>query len=206
MNKGKICVSVCAKTAEETTEKINRAKEFADVIELRLDCIEGKQILKTFAFLNLKRPLLLTFRPMKQGGKAPDDLFGRAIFWNVVIRGLPIDASEYWFDHEYDLGNLEPGANSVTLRSFHDFSGTPENLEEIFDRLSGNSNVVKIAVQAGDITDSIAVWKLLDKARAEKKEIIPIARQGIKRENPGFRHRGRQHKLFDVALYSQPGI
>ena len=32
MNKGKICVSVCAETADEMIAKIKQAEEFADVI------------------------------------------------------------------------------------------------------------------------------------------------------------------------------
>ncbi len=74
MNNGKICVSVCAKTTEELIEKISCAKNLADVIELRFDCLEKiepeklwnkvKQIRQSF-----DGKLLATFRPIEQGGK-----------------------------------------------------------------------------------------------------------------------------------------
>ncbi|MET0753834.1 MAG: shikimate dehydrogenase, partial [Pyrinomonadaceae bacterium] len=60
--------------------------------------------------------------------------------------------------------------------SHHDFNSSPENLSEIYESLkAANADVIKIAVQADDITDTIDVWKLLEKAKAENKEIIPIA-------------------------------
>ncbi len=85
MNNGKICVSVCAANANEMLEQIRRAEKSADVIEVRLDCIESKQIFKAFAFLGSKKPLLLTYRPKEQGGKIEADLFQREGFWKVFI-------------------------------------------------------------------------------------------------------------------------
>ena len=46
MNNGKICVSVCAETADEMIEQIKRAEDLADVIEIRFDCLENKEIQK----------------------------------------------------------------------------------------------------------------------------------------------------------------
>lgn len=175
MNNGKICVSLCAETAEETLEQIRRAENFADVIEVRLDYIESKQLHKTLAFLASKKPLLLTYRPQGQGGKATDDLDSRKLFWEVFLRGGFNDSRKRWVDYEYDLINLQKTSNPVTIRSFHDFSGVPENLSEIFENLSAESAVAKIAIRTESVSDSVGVWKLLEKARRENKSIIPIA-------------------------------
>lgn len=60
--------------------------------------------------------------------------------------------------------------------SFHDFEGTPDNLDLQWAAISEMSgSTVKIAVQTHDITDAIPVWKLIDLASAKKKKIIPIA-------------------------------
>ncbi|MGI8641402.1 MAG: shikimate dehydrogenase [Pyrinomonadaceae bacterium] len=175
MNNGKICVSVCAANADEMLEQIRRAEKLADVIEVRLDCIEPKQIRKAFAFLSSKKPLLLTYRPKEQGGKIESDLFQREVFWTVFVINGNNDIRKLWFDYEYDLTNFQKVSNPITIRSFHDFSGVPENLNEILRNLSAKSEVAKIAVQAADITDSLAVWKLLEKAKSDNKQIIPIA-------------------------------
>ena len=61
------------------------------------------------------------------------------------------------------------------IHSFHDFLGVPDNLNELYQNLSSNSDIIKIAVQANNITDSIAIWKLLEHAKKGKKEFILIA-------------------------------
>jgi 3-dehydroquinate dehydratase/shikimate dehydrogenase len=175
MNNGKICVSVNAETAEELLKQIRRAEEFADVIEVRLDYIEPKQMHKTFAFLVSKKPLLLTYRPKEQGGKAEDNLDSRKVLWNAFVINGAMDTRKLWFDYEYDLTNLQKVSNPVTIRSFHDFSGTPKNIHNIFENLSAENEIAKIAVQTDEITDTIAVWKLLEKAKSKNKQIIPIA-------------------------------
>ena len=65
MNNGKICVSVCSETADEMIANIKRAEQFADVIEVRFDCLQGDQIenLKSqISNLKFEKPLLATFR------------------------------------------------------------------------------------------------------------------------------------------------
>ncbi len=175
MNNGKICISVCTETADEMLEQIRRAEKLADVIEIRLDCIESKQIHKAFAFLASKKPLLLTYRPKEQGGKVEADLFSRRVVWTAFVINGNLDTRKLWFDYEYDLTNLQKVSNPLTIRSYHDFSGVPENLLGLFENLSAQSEVAKIAVNADDIADSLAVWKLLKNAKAENKQIIPIA-------------------------------
>lgn len=176
MNNGKICVSVCAETAEEFIENIKRAEESADVIELRFDCLELKQIFKTFALLNSRKPLLFTFRPKEQGGKSELSLENRTMFWKTFVVNSLLDKRKIWIDFEFDFKNkIQKLSNPVTIRSFHDFAETPDNLIEIYEELSDDSEVAKIAVQADDITDSIAVWNLLENAKRDNKQIIPIA-------------------------------
>lgn len=175
MNNGKICVSVCAANADEMLEQIRRAEKIADVIEIRLDCVEPKQIHKAFAFLASKKPLLLTYRPKEQGGKVEADLLNRKMIWKAFVINGNLDTSKLWFDYEDDLKNLEKVSNPITVRSFHDFSGVPENLSKLFETLSAKFEVAKIAVHTDDIGDSLEVWHLLEKAKSENKQIIPIA-------------------------------
>lgn len=175
MNEGKICVSVCAETADELIENIGRAAEFADVVELRFDCLEPDQVHKAFALLDSQKPLLLTYRPKEQGGKADVDHAGRIAFWEAFVSNRSLDSRKFWIDCEYDLRSEISNLKFQKIISFHDFSGTPKNLNEIYENLSGDSGIIKIAVQAGDVADSVAVWKLLERAKSENKKIIPIA-------------------------------
>ncbi len=66
MNNGKICVSVCAETAEELIKQIKRAEELADVIEIRFDCLNESEFdsaLQKISEINCRKPFLATFRP-----------------------------------------------------------------------------------------------------------------------------------------------
>jgi 3-dehydroquinate dehydratase / shikimate dehydrogenase len=175
MNNGKICVSVCAGNAEKLIEQIKPAEELADVIEIRFDCLQPQQINKIFSLLVSTKPLLLTYRPQEQGGKIEMNLDQRRAFWNAfIINGLT-NTNRFWFDLEFDLLNLQKVSNPITIRSFHDFEGVPENLLSIFESVSQNAEVAKVAIQPNDITDSIAIWKLLKRAKSENKQFIPIA-------------------------------
>ena len=63
-----------------------------------------------------------------------------------------------------------------TICSHHDFEGVPRNLEQIYDRLTNTpARVLKIAVQAHDAIDCLPVFHLLERARAEGREMIAIA-------------------------------
>jgi 3-dehydroquinate dehydratase/shikimate dehydrogenase len=182
MNNGKICVSVCAKTADELNEKIKRAEESADVIEVRFDCLKDVENESLWRAINetgkrFQGKLLATFRAFEQGGKRPLSFAEREEFWihprvfeNVdwadLERDFPLEKIErFWGDNVFNR----------VIKSFHDFENVPENLEKIFDDISKDSEIAKIAVRADDITGTIAVWKLLEKAKSENKQIIPIA-------------------------------
>lgn len=172
MNNGKICVSICAETADEMINNIKRAEEHADIVELRFDCLDSAEIanaMQRVSTFDLKVPILVTFRPAEQGGKRNLTDDDRREFWSRVPR-------LFW------AGDFEDNASKFSadwenkILSYHDLAGTTEDISEMYKRLaSDDAAIIKIAVQADDITDSIPVWKLLDRAKAEHKQMIPIA-------------------------------
>lgn len=181
MNKGKICVSVCAETAEDLFDQIKRAEESADVIEIRFDCLKDVEEKSLWIFLgkiskSFKGELLATYRPSEQGGKRNLSQTEREKFWrdSHIFEFALLADLEQDFDVE-KIYSLWGKVFKTIIKSFHDFSKVPENLDSIYENLSKSADVIKIAVQTSDITDSIAIWKLIEKAKAENKQIIPIA-------------------------------
>jgi 3-dehydroquinate dehydratase/shikimate dehydrogenase len=172
MNKGKICVSVCAETADELIEQIKRAKDLADVIEIRFDCLK-KEVFENFDYnFPYKKNYIFTFRPKEQGGKRELSLREREVFWNSGNDFCGGDFEEDVVKNHLDW------LYSPVICSYHDFEGVPNNLIEIYERIKfseSNADIIKIAVQTDDITDTISIWKLLEKATAENQQIIPIA-------------------------------
>lgn len=171
----RVCVPVCAKSFAEMEEACRRATAFADVIELRLDCVQESEFdIEAFA-KKLPRPLILTFRPAEQGGYRVLGHPEREAFWVGIGT-----AGKTLYDIEAELVGEASVGESVDWRrvivSHHDFSGVPDDLEEIYERLAATrARIVKIAVRADDITDCLRVFALLERAQTEKRELIAIA-------------------------------
>ncbi|MCW5962190.1 MAG: shikimate dehydrogenase [Pyrinomonadaceae bacterium] len=181
MKKGKICVSICAETAGELLERIKYAEDLADVVEIRFDCLRKSEFdifFRQFSKSSFTKKVLATFRAHEQGGTNCLTFKERSDFW----RHSHIFESTDWADVEEDISIKELrelwGADLFEkfIISSHFFEGVPKNLIEIYDKLSGSdAEVIKIAAQTNEITGTIPIWKLLERAKSENKEIIPIA-------------------------------
>lgn len=171
MNNGKICVSVCAETLDKLTDQIRRAEQFADLIEVRFDCLKtiNKQTFDEIAAQQASVPLISTFRPKDQGGPNELTMERRLAFWNGAGESELIDIEE---DIVTDTADLP----STRICSYHDFTGVPDDIDVVFDRLTDSgAEIIKIAVSVKDAVDAIPVWKLLGRAKNENEQIIPVA-------------------------------
>ncbi len=175
MNKGKICVSVCAETPSEFIEKINLAVEIGDIIELRLDYLNEGQIPPLIDYLKkfetkTTNQFLFTLRPQEQGGRRKINRKERINFWRNLT-----DFRLAWVDLEYDVfGISEDLTFQKKICSHHDFEGVPENLTEIVARLrERNPDFVKLVLRSNNYNDSVAIFNLLKTENSQP--IIPIA-------------------------------
>ncbi len=181
-NQRRICVSICERTVEAFERAGARAAELGDLIEVRLDCLDMSQNAESFRNLeillqNIPRPVIVTYRPAQQGGKRELNSKSRLLFW---LFNRP--AAEL-FDIEVDIAAapslLDYGENLDWRRvicSYHNFLGVPANVFQIYERmLSSPARILKITVQANDVTDCIPVFQLLDRARKDGREMIAIA-------------------------------
>lgn len=179
VNNGKICISVCAETADDLFDHIARARPMADIVEIRFDFMDKNEIEKTINRADEKWKeysefLLATFRPLEQGGSRPISDIERSEFWFTGNERI------FWAgDFEEDI--IEESYYRLwfgSICSFHDHSGTLSDVDKVYDRLSAATAAnakLKIAVTVRDISDSIPVWKLLQRAKDDEKNIIPIA-------------------------------
>ena len=169
----RICIPVCAKDLSTFQSLCKRAVEWADIVELRLDCYKPEDLSTVVSQLNnLSRTVILTFRPSEEGGYQDLSVAARETFWKTQApRGDAI-----WWALEADLAHHVSPDWSRTILSHHDFSRVPTDLETIYERLAQSpAGVIKIAVQAHDIVDCIPVFRLIERARSEGREIIAIA-------------------------------
>ncbi|HEV7797898.1 MAG TPA: shikimate dehydrogenase [Pyrinomonadaceae bacterium] len=180
----RICISLCETTLAALQRAVASAAALSDLIEVRLDCLERNELaagtgLLTKLLHDAPCEFILTFRPSQQGGRRLLDDESRHGFWSGAI------FSESFFDVELDLaeksGSSETAPSlpidwSRTICSHHDFAGVPARLDQIYDRLAHTpARVLKIAVQAHDVTDCLAVFHLLERARNDGREMIALA-------------------------------
>ena len=175
MNDGKICISICASTAAELFEKISRAEAVADVIEVRFDCLAHGDIDTALDGLpKISKQYLITLRSSEQGGRRVLRLSNRILFWKRAVKAL--SGHDFLADHESDLNFPFSFNSDRVIRSHHFFGESPEDLRTAYFELADiNDEIVKIAVNCRDITDTIKVWKLLKIAEENEGCVIPIA-------------------------------
>jgi 3-dehydroquinate dehydratase/shikimate dehydrogenase len=196
-SKVRVCVPVCVRHAGELRDSVARAAEVADIVELRLDYLDEDQLEPALDGLAAQlaktpRPLIVTFRPAEQGGHRALDIRQRASFWQDFFKWLhettpnettPTKA-RVLTDIELDLFESPHGESlreafkdePRLICSHHDFVRTPADLEAIYERMTRtNARILKFAVQAVDITDCVAVMRLLERARREGREMIAVA-------------------------------
>ena len=187
-NLTRICVPVCEKRASELAQRIAAAAGVADLIELRLDCLPSVELNMALRHLDelqrvSLRPLIMTLRPAEQGGAREIDILNRLAFW--VENFLYNDQYEGLADIECDLLLMIQQSEDERWKkldwtrvicSHHDFTGMPGALEKIYERMTATpARLLKFAVRADDATDCITVFRLLERARREGREMIAIA-------------------------------
>jgi 3-dehydroquinate dehydratase/shikimate dehydrogenase len=182
-NAAKICVPVCVSRASELSEAIARAGEVADIIELRLDCLLEAELDSAKSVLSsligkAGALIILTMRSGEQGGRASLDLDHRSQFWASIGSTVENCLKDFELDlvQEYERRADERVNWSKVICSHHDFVSVPSDLETIFERMAAApARILKIAVQADDATDCIPVFRLLERAQREGREMIAIA-------------------------------
>ena len=179
----RICVPVCEQSLVAAERAIAKAAEIGDLIEVRLDCLDPFQLGESFRngeqlFDESPRPTILTFRPSEQGGRRTLDTKSRLLFW-LFNRPTSAEFLDLELDLAINTSVFDYGKKVDWTRvicSHHDFVGVPSDLDRIFGRMiQTHARILKIAFQADDITDCIAAFHLLDRARSKKREMIAIA-------------------------------
>ena len=166
-----------------------RAVEVADTIELRLDYLQGDELFKALrslpALINgSPRPVIVTLRPVEQGGQREMNDLTRIIFWvehflydkpHVGLADIELDLALLFQQREKEEGKKLLNWDRV-ICSQHYFSRAADGLEKIYQQMAATpARILKLAVQADDATDCLPVFHLLERARGEGREMIAIA-------------------------------
>jgi 3-dehydroquinate dehydratase/shikimate dehydrogenase len=179
----RICVPVCDPTFAEFERSVERALQLGNTVEFRLDCLDPSELdhysKEIVALVRRHERIVVTLRPSEQGGKRALDVGTRERFWRsfdcpetpAALFDIELDLTEQFAVQSpprWDWGQV--------ICSHHDFQGVPENLEQLYERMARTpARILKVAVQANDITDCLAVFDLLNRAHRDGRELIGLA-------------------------------
>jgi 3-dehydroquinate dehydratase/shikimate dehydrogenase len=157
-----ICVSLTEETTARTVERMEQLSGIADLFEIRGDLLLDLDLL---ALLRGKtQPLLFTALAVSDGGRWDDeDPRRRRVLLEAVKRGY--DYVDVPFRAEYMEVVVEKAGRGLVL-SYHDLGGTPDDLEDLYRRMSDlGPDIVKIATLPRSIAE---VGRLLALAQDAK--------------------------------------
>jgi len=193
----KIVASVMEPTPERALALMEQVDAVADGIELRLDALgippaEDPTSVLASAIGATSKPVILTYRPRDEGGEVDASLSERLSFWSRVLawteRRVDVRA-RLFYDWEADLAEAFLHAAQLTrartgpvlpwervIASHHWDEARPEVVEAIYVRLSAlPARVLKLAIFAHDIGDSLVIFRLLERARQQGRALVGIA-------------------------------
>jgi len=160
------CIPIIAKNTDEAFEKIARASTLADMLEIRLDMMDMfdlHEIIKATS-----KPVLVTYRSKKEGGKGIEDPAARTDYILTAIqKGADLVDVELSLPRRWREKILDTEGRSRIVISTHINDGTPSQLdmEKIFkDCADTHSDIVKIVTRAETWADNLRVLELIPKA------------------------------------------
>ena len=181
---GRLCAVITEQTVEGARAAIVAAGRVADFIELRLDYLQDFHFtnpdnLRTL--LDAKPlPVIITCRAITEGGQ---QFVEDSIRLRLLVEGArqmadyaDIEAAVY-----AEAATLSPDISRLIV-SYHNFDETPADLDAIYERLTAlPADVHKIVTRANSVTDSLAVFSLMNRAAVEGRNLIALAM-----EEPGL--------------------
>jgi len=156
-----ICVSL-GRTRHKhmIAEHQHLADNGAKLVELRLDFI-GRAVNIGRLINNRPTPVLIAVRRREDGGR----WMGTEADRQMLLRSAIVSGVEY-VDLEADIaGQIPRYGTTKRVVSFHDFSGTPDNLEELHAAMAAeDADIVKIATMATTFADNVRMLELVKNA------------------------------------------
>jgi 3-dehydroquinate dehydratase/shikimate dehydrogenase len=178
-----IFLVLSGKTLEENLQEIQRYKPHIDGAELRADFLTNPEAGDWSGFFQTtgNLPLILTLRKPEDGGHFHESQARRrGLFLSLIARGTfrYIDIEE-----TADLPGVEDAARAKgirIIRSFHDFTGVPGNLEQRIRNLARKpGDIPKAAVMPKSCRDLIRIIDACGALRDTQKILLGMGEFGF---------------------------
>jgi len=164
--RGKLCVTLLAKTTDEALGLAGRAKSAgAALVEYRLDAMAPAGVDLARLLAEGAPAAVVTFRLPEDGGLRGEDEGVRVA---LLCRAIELGAAyvDVELGREGALATTAAKAPGDLVVSYHDFKETPSDLAGIARRIeSGPAGVVKLATMAHSAADAFRHYEVMKSAR-----------------------------------------
>ena len=184
----KICLRLTAKTVGRDLEILEKYRKYADIAELRVDCLDPDErfLIRRFPE-QAGMPVILTIRRSKDGGQY---IGGEGARINLMARGLAFADTDRrrnfaYLDVESDLNvpSLEEAARTFgtrIIRSWHNTQKTDEDLPGIIRSMSRlGDEIVKVSVTANSISDVLNLYRAGKECAGTEKILVAMGNYGM---------------------------
>jgi 3-dehydroquinate dehydratase/shikimate dehydrogenase len=177
-----------AKTIERDLEILNKYRKFADIAELRVDCLDPDERLLIRRFPELAGiPVILTIRRDVDGGHFTG---GEGERVKLLARGLAYANADSRFNFSYidieedfEVPSLEEAARTFgtkIIRSCHDLNGVIDDIPAKIKSLQRvGDEIVKVAITVKSTSDVLRVYRASKACTGMDKIIICMGHFGI---------------------------
>ena len=184
----KLCLCLTAKTIERNMEILNKYRKFADLAELRVDCLDPDERLLIRRFPEMAgMPVILTIRRDIDGGYYTGGEGSRV---KLLARGLAYANADRRFnfayvdiEEDFDVPSLEEAARTFgtrIIRSCHNLNGV---IDEIPARIKSmrraGDEIVKVVVTVKSTSDVLSVYQSSKACGNLEKILICVGHYGI---------------------------
>ena len=175
-----ICLTLSSPTLALCLEEIRKNREYIQMAELRLDLLDEAEQKRARLFPAMTDvPVILTLRRKCDGGKCTlSERQRRALLLDAL------DGDFAYVDIEEDIKRSEVEQKArergvKIIRSFHDFTGMPDDIYSRIYKLAERGDVAKAAVTPHSIADLMTLFRIADELRDVPKIIIGMGEWGM---------------------------
>jgi 3-dehydroquinate dehydratase/shikimate dehydrogenase len=184
----KICLCLTAKTIQKDLDILDKYRQFADVAELRVDCLEPDERLRIRRFPELAGlPVILTIRRDSDGGYFSG---GEGARVKLLARGLAFAEADRrmnfaYVDIEEDLEvpSLEEASRTFgtkIIRSYHNINGIIDNIPvKINSMKRAGDEIVKLALKTNSTSDVVRVFRAVKDCTVQDKIVLCMGHYGL---------------------------
>ncbi|MDR1902313.1 MAG: type I 3-dehydroquinate dehydratase [Treponema sp.] len=184
----KICLCLTAKTIKRNLEILEKNRKWADIAELRVDCLDPDERFHIRRFPEKAGiPVILTIRRDIDGGQYTSGEGARVSLFSKGLAFADVDRRRNfaYIDLEEDLNvpSLEDAARTfgtTIIRSYHNLNGIDENIPLKLRSLRRVGNeLVKAAMMPNSLEDVIKIYQAARETADVEKVLLCMGHFGV---------------------------